>query len=85
MLTRHSLDARCIGGPALAILDVVVDVARRDLLSRHPHHDDLREPGDHFDAVDTVAHLLVGRLDELRDLADAYRHALANAGLNDLF
>ena len=74
-----------VGGPALAILDSVLDVARADLLSRHPPDLDLLEPGAPYDAVDTLARFLVRRLDELRDLTDAYRHALDYAGLEDNF
>jgi hypothetical protein len=74
-----------IGGPALAILDSVLDVAREDLLLRHPRDADLFEPGACYDAIDTLARFLVRRLDELRDLTDAYRHALDHAGLDDNF
>jgi hypothetical protein len=74
-----------IGGPTLAILDTVLDVARRDLLERHPPDDDLYEPGAGFDAIDTVAHLLIRRLDELRDLTHTYRRAIDHAGNRDPF
>ena len=73
------------GGPALAILDAVIDVARRELAWRHPLVEDLVEPGAHEDALDLVARLLVGRLDELRDVAGVYRRALAGTGTADLF
>jgi hypothetical protein len=74
-----------LGGPTLAILDSVLDVARRDLLSRHPPDGDLFEPGAPYNAVDTVARLLVRRLDELRELTDAYRYALDSVGNYDPF
>jgi len=72
------------GGPALAILDAVIDVARREIARQHPQLDPVLHANDPFDAVDLVARLLVNRLDELRDLADAYRRAVddsAGAGL----
>ena len=82
MLTARPLPP---GGPALAILDAVLDIARRELAWRHPLVDDLLEPGTRDDALDLTARLLVGRLDELRDLADAYRRALLTVGARDIF
>jgi hypothetical protein len=74
-----------VGGPTLAILDAVLNVVRRDLLSQHPPDDDLFESGAPYDAVDTVARLLVRRLDELQELTGAYRHALDYAGVDHPF
>lgn len=82
MLTPRSLPP---GGPALAILDAVIVIARRDLAWRHPLVDDFVAQDSHDDAVDVVARLLIGRLDELRDVADAYQRALAGAGAADRF
>jgi hypothetical protein len=79
------LSPLAIGGPTLAILDAVLDVAERELLSRHPPDDHLLEPADHYDALDTVARLLLRRLDELRDLTHAYRRALDHEGIDDPF
>lgn len=64
--------------PALQILDAVIDVARAQLLAHHPPVDTLVLHDAPFDAVDFVARMLVARLDELRDLADAYRRAVTD-------
>jgi hypothetical protein len=82
MLTRPPSP---LGGPALAILDTVLSVAKRELAWHHPLVDDEPDPGTHEAPVDLVARLLAGRLDELRDLADAYRQALAGSREVDLF
>ena len=74
-----------VGGATLAILDAVLDVVRRDMLCRHPPDDDIFEPDAPYDAVDTVARLLVRRLDELRELTHAYRQALDHVGIDDPF
>jgi hypothetical protein len=94
------LSPLAIGGPTRRLTDptataqtairrrgscAVLDVAERELLSRHPPDDHLLEPGDHYDALDTVARLLLRRLDELRDLTHAYRRALDHEGIDDPF
>ena len=82
MLTSRRRDP---AGPALQILDAVISVARLQLLEHHPAAADFPDPHAPFDGVDLVARLLLTRLEELRDLADAYRRALADAAGAGLF
>lgn len=82
MLTSRRQDP---AGPALQILDAVIDVARLQLLDHHPDARDFPDNNVPFDAVDLVARLLLTRLDELRDLADDYRRAVVHAAGVALF
>lgn len=71
--------------PTLDILESVLSVAKRELLARHPLVADLVEPGSPYDSLDLVARILVGRLDELQDIADIYRRAIDRTFTPDIF
>ena len=73
MLKPPSLSS---GGTAIAILDMVLDVARQDLLARHPPDEDFFQSDTPDDVLDIVVRLLIRRLGELRELTDDYRHVL---------